>query len=172
MVSDALSNSTILGAEDLAYQIASSNSLLLPNPNVISLMETVVNSATPFNEVGGVIPLLKNGGQGVVEAIPGAAGKPSQVNNVSIDVFQAANPSAWTNTTAALGTFHTHPNGIEKIGNTTYSFYQPPSSQDILNARKSSYTLNNYVISNNVYIYNGSGVQATFPKNSFFNIGR
>jgi RHS repeat-associated protein len=88
------------------------------------------------------------------------------------------------------GTFHSHPSGTVTVGNnpspnsgstiggssTVYSFDQPPSTADIKKAIARTFvTGNNYVLgmgSKTVYIYNGSGVIATFPLNLFGSVGK
>ncbi|MGE5411378.1 MAG: RHS repeat-associated core domain-containing protein [Clostridiales bacterium] len=165
--------STALDVKAAGYEnIASLNSVLLPDVNVISSMESVANTAGQFNEVGGGIATSANGGQGVIAAVPGTNADPSQESQVSINVYAPANPNDWANYNRDIGAFHTHPSGRVRIGNATYSFDQPPSQTDINNAAERNYPLNNYVISDKVYIYNGGGTIASMPINAFYGLGR
>ena len=165
----------------------------LPGLGVRSAMGEAVDRAgtNSFHEEGGVIANMSDGSKKVVNAKPGADADPSVDGYAEIAVMDAANPSEVKGYGTLDGTFHTHPNGtVEKsssssssvsgqtIGGkkTTSYFVQSPSDVDISNhaARSKSglVTGNSYVLgtgNNTVYIYNGKGVQATFPLQKFRN---
>ncbi|WP_144080118.1 hypothetical protein [Flectobacillus major] len=97
------------------------------------------------------------------------------MDRAEVDVFSGETSSNYMNT--VKGTFHTHPSGSVTNNGATSSFIQEPSnitesngtrSGDIPNAQGKPY--NSYVLSpgvNKVFIYNASGVQATFPLTQF-----
>jgi RHS repeat-associated protein len=103
----------------------------------------------------------------VTTAEPGAVANPKTDATASIDL------------SSGVSTFHSHPSGtitetsypsagtvFGSTTTTTYSFNQPPSSQDISNAGSTT----NYVFgrsSGTVYIYTSSGTQATIPTRYF-----
>ncbi len=172
IVSEALNSPSILKSEQSAQQVASSNSVLLPNSSAISRMESVVCSASPWNETGGVIYSTVEGIQKVVPAVPGESMYPAPDVVASINVWKANDPNSIKGTDIPSATFHVHPNGQLMM----YGFEQQPSSVDIHNAASNgSLRLNNYVFgasSNKVYLYNGSGVIGSMPAQSFFNLGQ
>ena len=85
------------------------------------------------------------------------------------------------------GTFHTHPKLVSKTGSddmntmgtrSSTKFTQEPSSSDLSNAKaradRGVVTGNSVVLAqgnNTAYIYNKSGVVATFPLTMFTSIG-
>jgi hypothetical protein len=142
-----------------------------------------------FREYGGIFGTDASGNDNVIWANPGDKADPSIVTEATIDVFDAANPDEKGTLSTYSGTFHSHPSGSVSIGppsepgmttiggtTTTYSFIQTPSDRDIQNAAGRTYmTGNSYVLgtgNNTVYIYNGSGVQATFPLDKFGTVGK
>ena len=123
-----------------------------------------------FHEEGGIFGEGANGQETVINAKPGAYSDPSVDAKAEVDVFSGETGTNYLNTTK--GTFHTHPSGSIVNGSSTYSFGQEPSNLngtgDIPNAQGKPY--NSYVLSpgvNKVFIYNGGGVQATFPLTQF-----
>jgi hypothetical protein len=165
----------------------------LPSSDVRGAMGEAVDRAgsNAFHEEGGIIANMADGSKKVINAKPGAAADPSVDSYAEIDVLDAADPSELNGFSTLNGTFHTHPNGtIKKSSNstgsisgttiggteTTYSFDQSPSDADISihagRTQRGLVTGNSYVLgtgNNTVYIYNGKGVQATFPLQQFRN---
>jgi RHS repeat-associated protein len=143
-----------------------------------------------FREYGGIFGTDATGQEKVIWAKPGETADPSKVSAATIDMFDAADPSEKGTLKTYAGTFHSHPSGTVTVGNnpspnsgstiggssTVYSFDQPPSTADIKKAIARTFvTGNNYVLgmgSKTVYIYNGSGVIATFPLNLFGSVGK
>ncbi|MCD7970424.1 MAG: hypothetical protein LUF87_08725, partial [Alistipes sp.] len=113
-------------------------------------------------EYGG---FLKNG---KVETVnPGEVANPKE--NSSVSIYLPTNKV----------TFHSHPSGDIAIRSDTdkgvetrmHFFDQHPSTIDIQGAGNQTH----YVFGrrdNTVYIYNVSGVQATFPTKKFINLGK
>jgi RHS repeat-associated protein len=147
-----------------------------------------------FHEEGGIWGIDANGKERVVNAAPGAYSDPRiQGGTASIDISKPANPAEAGILTSLGGTFHIHPNGkipgtllppMSGNGTTviggpptatqTATFNQPPSAVDIRNA-KTLGVANSIVVGardKTVYIYNGSGLRATFPLKQFLSIGR
>jgi RHS repeat-associated protein len=175
------------------YTRTVSSKVELPGLGVRSAMGEAVDRAgsNSFHEEGGVIANMSDGSKKVVNAKPGADADPSVDGYASINVMDAANPSEVKGYGTLDGTFHTHPDGTvvnsnsssnsaggTTIGGTTTTSYfvQSPSDVDISThaARSKSglVTGNSYVLgtgNNTVYIYNGKGVQATFPLQQFRN---
>lgn len=127
-----------------------------------------------FHEEGGIFGEGANGKESVIHAKAGTYSDPSKVDRAEVNVFSGETSTNYLGT--VKGTFHTHPSGSIVNGNTTYSFGQEPSNLngtgDIPNAQGKPY--NSYVLSpgvNKVYIYNGNGVQASFPLKDFRIIG-
>jgi len=163
----------------------------LPSKTIRSEMVKVAeeDKKEPFREYGGIFGTDAEGNDKVIWANPGAKADPSKVTEATIDVFDAANSAEKGTLSTYSGTFHSHPSGSVTIGppsepgmttiggtSTTYSFLQAPSDQDIKNAASRTYmTGNSYVLgtgNNTVSIYNGSGVQATFPLDKFGTVGK
>jgi RHS repeat-associated protein len=169
-----------------------SSAVALPSKSIRSEMSKVVgkDSEDSFREYGGVFGTDVSGNEKLVWANPGARVDPSKSKEATIDVFDAANPSEKGTLSSYAGTFHSHPSGTVTVGqssgtsgmttiggtSTTYSFNQFPSPEDINSAgRRSFVTGNNYVFgtgNKTVYIYNGNGIQATFPIDKFGTVGR
>jgi hypothetical protein len=166
----------------------------LPSAFVRSEMGKAVDRAgsPSFHEEGGFFGTTEGGDEYVVHAQAGETADPSVDPEASVSVFKAANPADIAKMDGGTidGTFHTHPDGTVVQGNTnpntiggtttTYSFNNPPSNKngrgDIPNAQtnRMGVTGNSYVLAQGnktVYIYNGSGTQATFPFKQFFSIG-
>jgi hypothetical protein len=128
-----------------------------------------------FHEEGGIFGEGANGKESIIHAKAGTYSDPSKVDRAEVDVFSGETSTNFLNT--VKGTFHTHPSGSVVDGNTTHSFGQEPSNLngttgDIPNAQGKPY--NSYVLSpgvNKVFIYNGNGVQASFPLKEFRTIG-
>lgn len=127
-----------------------------------------------FHEEGGIFGEGVNRKETVIHAKSGSYSDPSIVDRAEVNVFSGETSTKYLKTVE--GIFHTHPSGTIVKGNTTYSFGQEPSNLngigDIPNAVGKPY--NSYVLSpkvNKVYIYNGNGVQATFPLKQFRTIG-
>ena len=174
-----------------------SSSIQLPSAFVRSEMNKAIDRAgsPSFHEEGGFFGTDAQGGEYVVHAASGDKADPSIDPEASINVFKAANSSDLSKTAGGSidGTFHTHPDGTVVIGpgantiggtTTTHSFQNEPSNRvvngvatgDIPNAKANTMgvTGNHYVLAQGnktVYIYNGTGTQATFPFKQFFSIG-
>ncbi len=174
------------------YTASVDSKVELPSHGVRSDMGDAVDRAgsNSFHEEGGVIANMSDGSKKVVNAKPGADADPRVDGCAEINVLDAADPSEVKGYGTLDGTFHTHPDGVIKessnssstsrttIGGTTTTSYfvQSPSDVDIsVHAGRSSRGLvtgNSYVLgtgNNTVYIYNGKGVQATFPLQKFRN---
>jgi RHS repeat-associated protein len=174
---------------------AVSSAVELPSKTIRSEMTKSVgmDKENPFREYGGVFGVDSDGNEKLIWANPGDEADPSKVGEATINVFDAANPSEQGSLTGIQGTFHTHPSGTvtespkldmsssSTIGgtNTTYKFLQVPSGRDVKNssnrAQQGLVTGNSYVIgtrSKTVEIYNGSGVQATFPLGKWGEVGK
>jgi RHS repeat-associated protein len=168
-----------------------SSAVTLPSKSVRLEMLKVVDEdkKDPFREYGGIFGTDASGNEKVIWANPGDKADPSKDSEATMDVFDAANPDEKGTLITYSGTFHSHPSGSVSIGppseigmetyggtTKTYFFIQEPSDRDIQNAACRTYmTGNNYVIgtgNNTVYIYNGSGVQATFPLDKFGTVGK
>lgn len=132
-----------------------------------------------FHEEGGV---LVNGT--VYRSKSGGVSDPQTDSNADINVFDLKDDKIEL-TYPVEGTFHVHPSGLKTDGNllkdgntkkqtTTFFFQNEPSPADLRNA-KARFTAkivsgNNYVLAprnNTVYIYNQTGVVATFPLDKF-----
>lgn len=175
-----------------SYTANVNSKVKLPGYNVRSEMGKAVDRAgeNSFHEEGGMIANMPDGSKKVIHAKPGAKADPSVDQYAEINVLDAANPSEVKGFSTLDGTFHTHPSGIvtksSSTGNTTgsattiggttitSSFVQSPSDIDINihagRAQRGLVTGNSYVLSTGnktVYIYNGKGVQATFPLTKF-----
>lgn len=138
-----------------------------------------------FHEEGGMYGTDANGVQVTNSADAGPAANPKTDPHAEIEAWSGEQG----NISNVQGIYHVHPSGTVEdrpgantIGSTTtYSFSQPPSSQDLTNAVSnanpaSQYhtTGNNYVLgasSGTVYIYNQTGTIATFPLRQFRSIG-
>ncbi len=173
------------------YTASVDSKVELPEYGVRSDMGDAVDrsGSNSFHEEGGVIANMSDGSKKVVNAKPGADADPRVDGYAEINVLDAADPSELKGYGTLDGTFHTHPDGTIKESNssssstsgttiggttTTSYFVQSPSDVDIsVHAGRSSRGLvtgNSYVLgtgSNKVYIYNGKGVQATFPLQKF-----
>ncbi|MFZ2864238.1 MAG: hypothetical protein WA440_05745, partial [Ignavibacteriaceae bacterium] len=170
VVQNALESLSILRLENYAYQAASSNSVLLVDGSAINQMEQIVNTATLWNEVGGVIAMSISGAQKTIAALPGKKVEdPCNAESARINVELAAKKGEWEGFSYKVASFHTHPFGTKRVGNLVCGFYKPPSSEDIRQASEKPLKLNHYVISDKVYVYNGNGIMVTFPKDSFLN---
>lgn len=120
-----------------------------------------------------------NGNETVNHAKPGPYADPSEKKMATVNVFSGEDGSI----KAIDGTFHTHPKGTlgpgsNTLGGQTASFVQTPSDVDInsakSNAQSGAVRGNSYVLgtgNGTVYIYNGTGVVATFPLRKFTTIG-
>ena len=178
-----------------------SSTIKLPNAEIRwSISKSVDRSNRPsladvkggFHEEGGIWGIGYDNKEKVVDAKPGPYSNPSEQKEAHIDVWDSQDPSQSLRTVE--GTFHVHPSGEisstdnnlpqgssgQTIGATTTTSYfdQPPSDVDIQNAGKETQSGdvkgNSIVIgarSKTVYIYNGSGTQATFPLDLFRNLG-
>jgi RHS repeat-associated protein len=173
------------------YQANVESKVELPGADVRSDMGNAVDRAGPnsFHEEGGVIANMSDGSKKVVNAKPGADADPRVDKYAEINELDAANPSEVTGYGTLNGTFHTHPDGTivessSSTGNisgttiggsiTTSYFIQSPSDVDIATQagreQRGLVTGSSYVLgtgNNTVYIYNGKGVQATFPLQIF-----
>jgi uncharacterized protein RhaS with RHS repeats len=146
----------------------------LPSAGTRAAIGKSIQLATANNEIGGIIATTSDGSEKVVDAKPGAPADPSKDKEVAVDPWNAQDPSAWANVTGAVGSFHTHPSATVTSGNLSFSFFQPPSQQDINVAKSNSavFTGNSYVLgmrSGTTYIYNGGGLVRTFPTSLFVN---
>ncbi|MES2627439.1 MAG: hypothetical protein V4616_00595 [Bacteroidota bacterium] len=165
----------------------------LPSAAVRSEMQQVVgmDKAMPFQEHGGIFGRTEGGAEKVVMAESGGVTQPGvEGSHARINPFTAANADEQGSLSNVVGTFHTHPSATtgtksdpfagSVISNTPFKgFDQTPSTIDITNAgTRASLGLvqgNSYVFgmrSNQVSIYNGSGVVGTIPMSTFFSIGR
>jgi RHS repeat-associated protein len=175
------------------YTASVDSKVELPGYGVRSDMGDAVDRAgtNAFHEEGGVIANMADGSKKVVDAKPGADADPSVDGYAEINVLDAADPSEVKGYSTLDGTFHTHPDGTKTssstssgsisgttIGGTTTTSYfvQSPSDVDIsthaARSKRGLVTGNSYVLgtgNNTVYIYNGKGVQATFPLQKFRN---
>jgi len=163
-----------------------SSAVELPSANVREQMgeavdrsdapnESVGDSKGGFHEEGGIFGKT-NGQEKVIAAEPGPASDPSVDSKAEVDVFSGETPDNYLE--EVEGTFHVHPSGTVTKGNTTSSFVQSPSDVDVTNAgtnaQSGAVTGNSVVLgagNGKVYIYNGKGVQATFPMKQFRTIG-
>ena len=139
-----------------------------------------------FHEEGGTYGIDGSGNTMVVPSKPGQAGT-FESGSVSVNNFDAADPSAVTSDYVMSGTYHVHPSGTQ--GNRYWK--QRPTGTDKRNARvlartPKSFTNgrvingNHYVIGanndrmiggNRVYIYNSrNGSVASVPRDKLFNL--
>ncbi len=151
----------------------------LPSLSVRKEMSLVIemDAKDPFREYGGGVFGDENGNPFISWAKPGKTW--TGLEDAEIDLTDRQNPEDASKIVTAISTFHSHPSGeINGRG-----LKQKPSSWgkngepgDIQNAAtRSSFTGNHYVFgagNGSVYIYNGSGVKASFPINSFKTLGR
>ena len=167
----------------------------LPHATVRADIGEAVTRAGKDNEEGGYFGKTADGSYKVVHAESGQRAKLGLDEHAEIDVFKAANQDdVTTNPIQNIeGTFHTHPAEIKRVDENinrgsgaaasigkptgTFSFGQPPSGQDLENAKinaKDNITGNSYVIGlqgkGTVYIYNQTGTVAKFPLPQFLNI--
>ena len=163
----------------------------LPSKAIRSQMMQIINKNNPFREYGGIFGMDLEGKERVIWAKSGPQVDPNNQTFGSIDVFDTANPEEKNIISIILGTFHSHGAEKQKINTDPWSFgvtsyggesknlfhLDPePTDADINNAlnRSSIIKGNNYVFgmyNNTVYIYNGSGVIATFPMEKFGTVG-
>jgi hypothetical protein len=138
-----------------------------------------------FHEEGGYVGTDANGQELIVPAKPGPVSDPRTDTGAHIDVMNAANPSQTANLATITLTYHVHPSGVLNVtpkpppGTVVFGsehlrqFDQPPSKTDIRIAAQRDSQLGiktNIVVGarvGKVYIYNGSGVRATFPLDRF-----
>ena len=160
------------------FNVAKNLSVELPSAKARQEMGKAVERAgdPSFHEEGVLIVTTETGDQKVINADPGEPADPSVDPEANIDVYSVSDASQWEGVSGngQLATFHTHPNGTRIKGNQTFGFSQPPSAQDIQNAARDPLPLNHFVLSkqeNTVYIYNGSGILATFPLDKFVSLG-
>jgi hypothetical protein len=128
-----------------------------------------------------------NGKEQVVDAAPGAYSDLKSATQATVSLGRAANPAQQGIITTLEGDAHVHPKGeivtspqsgagTIVIGGTTTTrnFVQPPSAVDISNAAAHPGTTHVVVGARDkkVYIYDGTGVRATFPLKQFREIGR
>jgi hypothetical protein len=139
------------------------------------------------HEEGGIFGTDSQGAERVEAAKPGPYKDVNTPGEVSVNVFDPA--SGTSSISSMKGIYHVHPSGANHtspnsntIGGETRDnrFAQPPSGPDLQNARDNAanpnsayhYTGNAYVLgagNKTVYIYNSSGVIATFPLKTFLN---
>jgi RHS repeat-associated protein len=143
-----------------------------------------------FHEEGGIFGTA-NGVEKVIHAKSGLTANPDVDPYASVDVFSGETATNYLDNVS--GTFHTHPGGVTSSGS---SFQQQPSNfvdkktgqrmGDVPNALANSnpdgaryVSGNHYVLATGsaanggqkVYIYNSTGVVATFPLKQFTSIG-
>ena len=168
IVQEALNSSTIIGSENMAYFIASSNSILLPSTAAISEMKSNLsgNPDTANLEAAGTIFLGKNGQDVELTANYGQLANNGQTSqSAPIDIKSTEMKQMPLTTGTVNYYYHSHPNGNWK---------QPPSSVDLLGSR-SYYVpkISNMVLgtgNNTIYFFYDGKVQATMPLNKFFNL--
>ncbi|HEX8560407.1 MAG TPA: RHS repeat-associated core domain-containing protein, partial [Pyrinomonadaceae bacterium] len=174
----------------------------LPSLNVRTAIGAAVersNSPTADDQKGGFHeegliagPAVAGGQETVVNAAPGPYTDPGVPGAATIDVTNPANPAQAGILADITVMAHVHPGGELKsasgpgpggggmvIGGETITqtanFNQPPSSVDVQIAGARPGGITSIVVgarSKTVYIYNGSGVRATFPLKQFLNVGR
>jgi hypothetical protein len=133
-----------------------------------------------FHEEGGFFGTNSDGQEVVNNAKPGQYADPRTAKHATVDIFSGDDGSI----RKIFGTFHVHPKGSfspgsNTIGGISASFNQEPSGDMDLptakyNAGTGAVKGNSYVLgagSGEVYIYNGSGVIATFNLQKFITIG-
>ena len=142
-----------------------------------------------FHEEGGIVGKDSKGNELIIPAAPGPVSDPLKDKDAHINVFNAADQSQTADLASANLTYHIHPSGQATAspsappgtvvigGGTTGRFRQEPSSGapngDIYVAGRRQATLgisSNIVVgagNKKVYVYNGSGVRATFPLDRF-----
>jgi RHS repeat-associated protein len=142
-----------------------------------------------FHEEGLMWGTDSNGKERIINSAPGAYANPQVDSKAEIEVNKPANPAEAGVLTSAPNTAHIHPKGEVEVSEgpksepgticlgcatkvTTYNFDQPPSTKDVANALPGT---NNVVVGareKKVYIYDNSGVRATFPLKQFLSIGK
>lgn len=138
-----------------------------------------------FHEEGLQWGKTADGQERIVNAAPGEYADLKTATVATIVTSNAANPAEQGIITNLEGTSHVHPKGEITISpsnnspgivvggtTTTKNFVQPPSAVDISNARAGTTNVVVGARDKKVYIYNNTGVRATFPLKQFRSIGK